>query len=128
MQHYPGLPRACGELTRSRLLTNAISIFAMTSDADDISHMNKTLAFDIYGTLIDTHGVLNRLESLVGGVAGEFFADIQARAQGILVAPAQTGSFSVNRVTSCRRHQTHGLSRSLHEVFQYRPPKIYGQP
>ncbi len=33
-----------------------------------------TLAFDIYGTLIDTHGVVGRLESLVGDVAGEFSA------------------------------------------------------
>ncbi len=52
----------------------------MTSDADDISHMKKTLAFDIYGTLIDTHGVVSRLESLIGESAGEFFADIQAGA------------------------------------------------
>ncbi len=35
-------------------------------------HTPKTLAFDIYGTLIDTHGVLNRLESLIGEIAGEF--------------------------------------------------------
>ncbi len=44
-------------------------------------HTPKTLAFDIYGTLIDTHGVLNRLESLIGEIAGEFFAGIQAGAQ-----------------------------------------------
>lgn len=34
--------------------------------------MKTTLAFDIYGTLIDTHGVVSRLESLIGAVAREF--------------------------------------------------------
>ena len=31
-----------------------------------------TLAFDVYGTLIDTHGVVSRLEAMVGGEAEAF--------------------------------------------------------
>jgi len=34
--------------------------------------MTTTLAFDVYGTLIDTHGVVDRLRALVGGRAEEF--------------------------------------------------------
>ncbi len=34
--------------------------------------MSTALAFDIYGTLIDPHGVVTRLESLVGERAAEF--------------------------------------------------------
>lgn len=34
--------------------------------------MTVTLAFDVYGTLIDTHGVVQALEQLVGERAGEF--------------------------------------------------------
>lgn len=34
--------------------------------------MKDTLAFDVYGTLIDTAGVVERLESMVGDRAGEF--------------------------------------------------------
>lgn len=34
--------------------------------------MPVTLAFDVYGTLIDTHGVVSMLETMVGNRAGEF--------------------------------------------------------
>ena len=34
--------------------------------------MVTTLAFDVYGTLIDTHGVVTLLEELVGDKAKEF--------------------------------------------------------
>lgn len=34
--------------------------------------MQTTLAFDIYGTLIDTHGVVGALEKTVGNAAVEF--------------------------------------------------------
>jgi 2-haloacid dehalogenase len=34
--------------------------------------MNKVIAFDIYGTLIDTHGVVLRLQSLIGDPAPAF--------------------------------------------------------
>ncbi len=34
--------------------------------------MSATLAFDVYGTLIDTHGVVIRLQEFVGDHAGEF--------------------------------------------------------
>jgi len=34
--------------------------------------MQATLAFDVYGTLIDTHGVVVQLEAYVGSRAGEF--------------------------------------------------------
>jgi 2-haloacid dehalogenase len=34
--------------------------------------MNITLAFDVYGTLIDTHGVIVELEKLVGKMAPDF--------------------------------------------------------
>jgi 2-haloacid dehalogenase len=34
--------------------------------------MNTVLAFDIYGTLIDTHGVVEELESLIGDKARDF--------------------------------------------------------
>ncbi|MEJ2529151.1 MAG: haloacid dehalogenase type II [Gammaproteobacteria bacterium] len=34
--------------------------------------MSITLAFDIYGTLIDTHGVKTLLGTMIGGRAGEF--------------------------------------------------------
>lgn len=34
--------------------------------------MSITLAFDVYGTLIDTHGVVTRLQEFVGGKAEEF--------------------------------------------------------
>ncbi len=34
--------------------------------------MTLTLAFDIYGTLIDTHGVLSKLSSMVGDKASQF--------------------------------------------------------
>ena len=36
--------------------------------------MATTLAFDVYGTLIDTHGVVSQLEELVGGRAHDFSA------------------------------------------------------
>ena len=34
--------------------------------------MSTTLAFDVYGTLIDTHGVLSKLEKIIGAKAKEF--------------------------------------------------------
>lgn len=34
--------------------------------------MSVTLAFDVYGTLIDTHGVVAALEQIIGPGAGEF--------------------------------------------------------
>lgn len=34
--------------------------------------MNITLAFDVYGTLIDTHGIIGALEPHVGSLAGDF--------------------------------------------------------
>ena len=34
--------------------------------------MNKVLAFDVYGTLIDVHGVVDRLHVMVGDLASEF--------------------------------------------------------
>ncbi len=34
--------------------------------------MKTTLAFDIYGTLIDTHGVKASLQQMIGDLAGEF--------------------------------------------------------
>ena len=34
--------------------------------------MSRTLAFDVYGTLIDTHGVLSKLEKIIGAKAKEF--------------------------------------------------------
>lgn len=34
--------------------------------------MAKTLAFDVYGTLIDTHGVVQQLQSMVGSKAAAF--------------------------------------------------------
>jgi len=34
--------------------------------------MSQTLAFDVYGTLIDTHGVLTKLQELIGNQAGSF--------------------------------------------------------
>ena len=34
--------------------------------------MPVTLAFDVYGTLIDTHGVVSKLEKLIGRKADEF--------------------------------------------------------
>lgn len=34
--------------------------------------MATTLAFDVYGTLIDTHGIINALEEHVGDKASEF--------------------------------------------------------
>lgn len=34
--------------------------------------MSITLAFDVYGTLINTHGLVEHLESLIGGRAGSF--------------------------------------------------------
>lgn len=34
--------------------------------------MQVTLAFDVYGTLIDTYGVITRLEKMIGGRAKEF--------------------------------------------------------
>jgi 2-haloacid dehalogenase len=34
--------------------------------------MSVTLAFDVYGTLIDTHGVVQALQKLVGNKAGDF--------------------------------------------------------
>ena len=34
--------------------------------------MNKVLAFDVYGTLIDVHGVVDRLHVMVGNLAHEF--------------------------------------------------------
>ena len=34
--------------------------------------MAVTLAFDVYGTLLDTQGVMTLLEGMVGGLAGEF--------------------------------------------------------
>jgi 2-haloacid dehalogenase len=34
--------------------------------------MSATLAFDVYGTLIDTHGVVSALQALIGGKAENF--------------------------------------------------------
>jgi 2-haloacid dehalogenase len=34
--------------------------------------MQTTLAFDVYGTLIDTHGVITALQGMIGGKAKEF--------------------------------------------------------
>jgi 2-haloacid dehalogenase len=34
--------------------------------------MLVTLAFDVYGTLIDTHGVVSRLQEMIGENAREF--------------------------------------------------------
>lgn len=34
--------------------------------------MSVTLAFDVYGTLIDTHGVVSSLQAMVGSVAQDF--------------------------------------------------------
>lgn len=34
--------------------------------------MSVTLAFDVYGTLIDTHGIVTKLEGMVGSTAKEF--------------------------------------------------------
>ncbi len=34
--------------------------------------MAITLAFDVYGTLIDTHGLVQQLEKLIGDKAREF--------------------------------------------------------
>lgn len=34
--------------------------------------MPATLAFDVYGTLIDTHGVVSALQAIIGDRAGEF--------------------------------------------------------
>lgn len=34
--------------------------------------MSVTLAFDVYGTLIDTHGVVSKLEKIIGAKAKEF--------------------------------------------------------
>jgi 2-haloacid dehalogenase len=34
--------------------------------------MSTTLAFDVYGTLIDTHGVVSKLDEMIGGEAKEF--------------------------------------------------------
>ncbi len=34
--------------------------------------MSVTLAFDVYGTLIDTHGVISKLREIVGDRAEEF--------------------------------------------------------
>lgn len=34
--------------------------------------MNTTLAFDVYGTLINTNGVLTQLEILIGHKANNF--------------------------------------------------------
>ncbi len=34
--------------------------------------MSVTLAFDVYGTLIDTHGVVAQVEEMIGAGAGEF--------------------------------------------------------
>jgi len=34
--------------------------------------MPTVLAFDVYGTLIDTHGVVIKLQEFVGGKAEEF--------------------------------------------------------
>ena len=34
--------------------------------------MSVTLAFDVYGTLIDTHGVVSKLQELIGAKAKDF--------------------------------------------------------
>ena len=34
--------------------------------------MEVTLAFDVYGTLINTHGVISKLQETVGSRAKEF--------------------------------------------------------
>ena len=34
--------------------------------------MSTTLAFDVYGTLIDTHGILSKLEKIIGAKGKEF--------------------------------------------------------
>ena len=34
--------------------------------------MPITLAFDVYGTLIDTHGVVSRLHNIIGNIAKDF--------------------------------------------------------
>jgi 2-haloacid dehalogenase len=34
--------------------------------------MSVTLAFDVYGTLIDTHGVVSALQALIGDKAKDF--------------------------------------------------------
>ena len=34
--------------------------------------MTVTLGFDVYGTLIDTHGVITRLETMIGEKAAAF--------------------------------------------------------
>ena len=34
--------------------------------------MSTTLAFDVYGTLIDTHGVVSKLDEMIGGEAKTF--------------------------------------------------------
>lgn len=39
----------------------------------------KTLAFDVYGTLIDTQGVLAELENMIGDKAGSFSATWRAK-------------------------------------------------
>ena len=38
----------------------------------DKNHLATTLAFDVYGTLIDTHDIINALEKHVGDKASEF--------------------------------------------------------
>jgi len=34
--------------------------------------MSVTLAFDVYGTLVDTHGVVSKLQELIGARASDF--------------------------------------------------------
>ena len=34
--------------------------------------MSTTVAFDVYGTLIDTHGVISTLQNIVGDKAVQF--------------------------------------------------------
>ena len=43
-----------------------------------LNESSVTLAFDVYGTLIDTHGVVRALEKLVGAKTAEQALQIQS--------------------------------------------------
>ncbi len=56
------------------MIAGMLNIFETINNAKDTMNMQKILAFDIYGTLIDTHGIVSQLESLIGDIAREFSA------------------------------------------------------
>lgn len=63
--------------------------------------MPVTFAFDVYGPLIDTHGLVSNLEKIVGEQAAAF-SNSTADAVEQLLAKAGMGHGVLNRISSCR--------------------------